>query len=126
VAVEGRRRPRPALTREPSAPAPATKGLDPLDRDRAGSLADEGGAAGARVEGPRGAREEEDRLKQAEPTPRPDPDPDPRVPPEGDEPERPQERRLPGKDEIPAFDDSGDTPAIPSRVRPAARGDGRE
>lgn len=31
-------------------PAPATEGLNRLDRDRAGSLADEGGAAGATVE----------------------------------------------------------------------------
>lgn len=32
------------------APAPETEGLDALDRDRAASLADEGGAAGAIVE----------------------------------------------------------------------------
>jgi hypothetical protein len=55
----------------------------------------------------------------------PDP-PAPPAPPEGDEPERPQERRLPGKDELtPAFDDD-ETPAIPTRLRPAARGDGRK
>ncbi len=34
------------------ATAPRTEGLNPLDRDRAGSLADEGGTAGARVESP--------------------------------------------------------------------------
>jgi hypothetical protein len=30
---------------------PRSEGLDPLDRDRAASLADEGGSAGAAVEG---------------------------------------------------------------------------
>jgi hypothetical protein len=31
-------------------PAPATEGLGPLDRDRAGTLADEGGVSAAAVE----------------------------------------------------------------------------
>jgi hypothetical protein len=109
---------RPAAP-EPSAQAPATKGLDALDRDRAASLADEGGAAGAQVEGPRATLEEEAAMRQAIPIPRPVRP----VPPEGDEPERPQERRLPGKDQItPAFDDSDETPVIPARLQPAARG----
>jgi hypothetical protein len=104
---------------EASVPAPATKGLDALDRDRAASLADEGGAAGAKVEGPRATREEEvGMMRPATSIPRPERS----FPPRGDEPERPQERRLPGKDEItPAFDDSDETPAIPSRLRPAER-----
>ena len=49
--------------------------LDALDRDRAASLADEGGISGAKVEG----------LA------------------------------------TPAFDDSGETPALPARLRPAGR-----
>jgi hypothetical protein len=103
---------------QPSAQPPETKGLDALDRDRAASLADEGGAAGAQLEGPRATREQEVAVRQAMPTPRPEWP----VPPKGDQPERPQERRLPGKDEItPAFDDSDETPAIPSRLRPAER-----
>ena len=105
---------RPAAP-QPSAQPPAIKGLDALDRDRAASLADEGGAAGAQVEGP--TLEEEAAMRQAMPTPRPD-----RPVPPREEPERPQERRLPGKDEItPAFDDSDETPAIPTRLRPAER-----
>jgi hypothetical protein len=89
------------LTPEPPAPAPATEGLDPLDRDRAGSLAYEGGASGASVEGP-----------------------DAPAPPEGDQPEP---RRLPGNDEItPAFDEDADTPVMPRRLRRAARGDRRK
>ena len=65
-------------------------------------------------------------MKQAL-TVRPDPRPDPPLPPKGDEPERPQDRRLPGKDEItPAFDDSDETPVIPTRLQPVARGDGRK
>ena len=108
---------RPAAS-QPSAQPPATKGLDALDRDRAASLADEGGAAGAQVEGPRATREEEAAMSQAISFPRPERP----VPPKGDEPERPQQRRLPGKDEItPAFDDSDETPVIPSRLRPAER-----
>jgi hypothetical protein len=107
---------RPAAL-QPSAQPPATKGLDALDRDRAASLADEGGAAGAQVEGPRATREEEAAMSQAMPIPRPE-----RPVPPREEPERPQERRLPGKAEItPAFDDSDETPAIPSRLRPAER-----
>ena len=107
---------RPAAT-QPSAQPPATKGLDALDRDRAASLADEGGAAGAQVEGPRATREEEVAMSQAIPIPRSE-----RPVPPREEPERPQERRLPGKAEItPAFDDSDETPAIPSRLRPAER-----
>jgi hypothetical protein len=122
VAAPRQRRARVALTPEPPAPAPATKGLDAHDRERAGSLADEGGAAGAQVEGPRGTHEEEAAMNEATPTPRPDPP----APPQGDEPERPQERRLPGKDEItPAFDED-ETPVIPTRLRPVARGDGRK
>lgn len=39
------------ITPEPPTP-PATKGLTQLDKERAGSMADEGGAAGAVVEGP--------------------------------------------------------------------------
>jgi hypothetical protein len=102
----------------PSAQPPATKGLDALDRDRAASLADEGGSAGAQVEGPRATREEEVAMRQATSIPRPERP----IPPRGDEPERPQERRLPGKDEItPAFDDSDETPVIPSRLRPVER-----
>jgi hypothetical protein len=114
------------VTPEPPAPAPATKGLDAHDRDRAGSLADEGGAAGAQVEGPRGEREEDSARKQQPPRQGPDPDPDPPVPPKGDQPDRPQERRLPGKDEVtPAFDDTDDTPVMPTRLRQGSRGDGR-
>jgi hypothetical protein len=77
-----------ARTQAP-APAPATRGLDALDRERAASLTDEGGAAGAVVE--------------------------------GEEPEQP--RCASGKkDEIaPAFDDSGETPALPARLRLAPR-----
>jgi hypothetical protein len=108
---------RPAAP-QPSAQPPATKGLDALDRDRAASLADEGGAAGAQLEGPRATREEEVAMRQATSIPRPERP----FPPRGDEPERPQERRFPGKDEItPAFDDSDETPAIPSRLQPAER-----
>ena len=107
----------------PSAPAPATRGLDALDRDRAASLADEGGVAGARVEGPRAALatlEEEETMRQATATPRPDWP----VPPQGDEPQRPQQRRLPGKNQVmPAFDDSDETPVIPTRLRPAQHDD---
>lgn len=103
---------------QPSAQPPATRGLDALDRDRAASLADEGGAAGAQVEGPRANREQEVAMREAMPMLRPERP----VPARGDAPERPQERRLPGKDEItPAFDDSDETPAIPSRLRPAER-----
>jgi hypothetical protein len=110
---------RPAAP-QPSAQPPATKGLDALDRDRAASLADEGGAAGAQVEGPRATLEEEAAMRRAMPIPRPD-----RPVPPREEPERPQERRLPGKDEItPAFDDSDETPAIPTRLRPAERNRG--
>jgi len=114
---------RPAAP-QPSAQPPATKGLDALDRDRAASLADEGGAAGAQVEGPPATREQEVAMREAMPMLRPERSVPPRgpVPPRGDEPERPQERRLPGKDEItPAFDDSDETPVIPSRLRPAER-----
>jgi hypothetical protein len=108
---------RPAAL-QPSAQPPATKGLDALDRDRAASLADEGGAAGAQVEGP--TLEEEAAMRQAMPIPR-SARPDRPVPPR-EEPERPQERRLPGKDEItPAFDDSDETPVVPTRLRPAER-----
>lgn len=42
--------PSTAVGAEPRHPAPLTDGLDALDRDRASSLADEGGAAGAAVE----------------------------------------------------------------------------
>ena len=114
---------RPAAP-ESSVQAPATKGLDALDRDRAASLADEGGAAGAQVEARRAIREEEEAMRQAMPIPR-SARPDRPVPPQGEEPERPQERRLPGKDEItPAFDDSDETPVIPTRLRPAERNRG--
>jgi len=42
--------------------APRTDGLDALDRDRAASLADEGGAAGARIQGEEGGDEPPPRL----------------------------------------------------------------
>jgi hypothetical protein len=42
--------PAPASVAEPGGAATLTEGLDPLDRARASSLADEGGAAGAAVE----------------------------------------------------------------------------
>jgi hypothetical protein len=112
--------PRRKAVPEPSAPASATRGLDALDRDRAASLAYEGGAAGAQVEAPRATHEAEGAMRQAMPIPRPERP----VPPAGDMPERPQERRLPGKYEITPFDDSDETPAIPTRLRQAERDSG--
>ena len=53
-----------AAQRAPGSDTPA-RGLDPLDRDRAASLADEGGAAGARVEA-------QEPRKDARRTPGPD------------------------------------------------------
>jgi uncharacterized protein (TIGR00106 family) len=47
------RRARSQGGQRPASP-PATEGLSPLDRDRAGSLADEGGSAGASVEAANG------------------------------------------------------------------------
>lgn len=44
-------------------PAPATDGLSALDRDRAGSLADEGGTSAAALETHEGPAEVEDRGK---------------------------------------------------------------
>lgn len=45
------RTPRPAFEGSTPRPAPATEGLNRLDRERAASVADEGGASGAAVEG---------------------------------------------------------------------------
>jgi hypothetical protein len=44
-----------ATTHRDSLPAPATEGLSALDRDRAGTLADEGGVTAAALEGRRSA-----------------------------------------------------------------------
>lgn len=41
---------KPRTPRKPAPPAPAASGLNGLDRDRAASLADEGGASAANVE----------------------------------------------------------------------------
>jgi len=67
------------------AQAPEAKGLDALDRERAASVADEGGTAAAKVE--------------------------------DQERERAESRRPPGASEFPEFDDSGETPAMPVRLR---------
>ena len=48
--TEDRPNVRPAHNAEKPAPAPKTEGLDTLDRERAASVADEGGSAAARVE----------------------------------------------------------------------------
>ena len=49
--IEASARTRPAKGYKTDAPPPPkTEGLDPLDRERAASVADEGGSAAARVE----------------------------------------------------------------------------
>jgi hypothetical protein len=94
------------------APAPDTagKGLDPLDRDRALSLADEGGSAGAHVD-----------AQVPGPATQHPPGPDEKTTVSRRDEEA--EERAPGRGgaaTTPAFDDT-ETPAMPTRIR---RGNG--
>ena len=95
--------------RAAAGPDTAGKGLDPLDRDRALSLADEGGSAGAHTD-----------AQEPRPAARPMPGPDDKAtgPRRGDE----AGERAPTRGEAatPAFDDT-QTPAMPARIR---RGNG--
>jgi hypothetical protein len=82
-------------------------GLDTLDRDRASSLADEGGRAGAVVEG-------EVSMKRR--TPKPRRDPDPRNPPS---PARREDPRNPPAPLVGGGEDVDDTTPTPARPLPA-------
>lgn len=87
----------------------AGKGLDPLDRDRALSLADEGGSAGAHAD-----------AQEARPGARPTPGPDDKTAGARRDDEGGERAPARGEAATPAFD-AMETPAMPTRIR---RGNG--